>query len=72
MNLQGIFGMFAHHFRAKTSHFRTQYAARTPSWVPGTIMSGLEEKKRVAQKWSNSLNELLRGLMSYLLADSSD
>jgi hypothetical protein len=93
MNLQGIFVMFAHHFRANTSHFRTQYAARTPScgclvpsWVPGTIMgawyhhgwlvpswvAGLKDKKRVAQKWSNSLSELLRRLMSYLLADGSN
>jgi hypothetical protein len=133
MDLQGIFVMFAHHFRAKISHFRTQYIARTPScasltalyhpgclvpsclygvpWVPGmnmyantimfawyhpdypecrTILSAwyhqgclvpickgawyqyVRRKKRVAQKWSNSLNELLRGLMSYLLADGSD
>jgi hypothetical protein len=55
-------------------------------WVPGIIMgawyhhgwlvpswvAGLKDKKRVAQKWSNSLSELLRRLMSYLLADGSN
>ena len=58
----------------------TIMGANTIMWVPGTIMggwyhhrvAGLKDKKRVAQKWSNSLSELLRRLMSYLLADGSN
>jgi hypothetical protein len=58
-----------HHVGAWYHHVGAWYhhGWLVPSWV-----AGLEDKKRVAQKWSNSLSELLRRLMSYLLADGSN